>query len=324
VISVGSIQRFCHDARRDRVSVATIVLDIRRQLLARIVCVVHEFDEFAFRRRFWQPYDSIYLLFDLLQILKRMGHRWQIVTGPHRVAGDVGILHVNCTCVGDAYLSLAQQFRVAINFRVADISKRVISGAVLKRGEAWPGPVIIKSDFNYMGYPEAEHNAMATRRGRSLPHPGIVALADYTILPSLEDVPDSIWDDNHKVVERFLPELDEQGYALRTWVFAGTRERCTRHVSPDPIVKGANVVSHTACEVPMLLRNERTRLGFDFGKFDFVVHEGQPVPLDANRTPSSSPALREFLQAGMLNLAQGLDELIVSGARSSATRWPRR
>jgi hypothetical protein len=75
---------------------------------------------------------------------------------------------------------------------------------------------------------------------------------------------------------------------------------------------------------PISRRNERARLGFDFGKFDFVVHEGQSVLLDTNRTPSSSPALREFLQAGMLNLAQGMDELIASAAGSAISRWPRR
>jgi hypothetical protein len=280
--------------------------------LARIVCVVHEFDEFAVRRRFWKPYDSIYLLFDILQILERMGHSWRVATGPRRVAGEVGILHVNCTRVDEAYLALARQFRLAINFRVADISKRVISGAVLNRGQAWSGPVIIKSDFNYMGHPEAEQNAVAARKNRPSPHPGIVPLPEYAILPSPADVPDSVWDDTATVVERFVPELDDHGYALRTWVFAGTRERCTRHVSPDPIVKGGNVISHAACEVPTLLRDERARLGFDYGKFDFVVHEGQPILLDANRTPSSSPALRAFLRVGMLNLAEGLDELIAS------------
>jgi hypothetical protein len=90
----------------------------------------------------------------------------------------------------------------------------------------------------------------------------------------------------------------------------GDRERCTRHVCRDPIIKGDNVVSRTASPVPDALRVERNRLGFDYGKFDFVIHDGVPVLFDANRTPSSSLNLRQFLQEGMQNLALGLHELI--------------
>jgi Flp pilus assembly protein CpaB len=44
-----------------------------------------------------------------------------------------------------------------------------------------------------------------------------------------------------------------------------------------------------------------------------VVHDGEPILLDANKTPSASPALRAFLQAGMRNLAEGIQEMIAAG-----------
>jgi hypothetical protein len=36
-------------------------------------------------------------------------------------------------------------------------------------------------------------------------------------------------------------------------------------------------------EIPELAK----RMGFDFGKFDYVMHEGKPVLLDANKTPGA-------------------------------------
>jgi hypothetical protein len=109
--------------------------------------------------------------------------------------------------------------------------------------------------------------------------------------------------------------------SIRIWVFMGSRERCTRHVSSDPIVKASNIISRTLSEVPAALRAERARLGFDFGKFDFVIHEGQPILLDANRTPGSSPALREFLLDGARNLADGLEELIYTPVPKEPEDW---
>jgi len=41
-----------------------------------------------------------------------------------------------------------------------------------------------------------------------------------------------------------------------------------------------------AISVPEELHAMWARLGFDFGKFDYVVRDGQIVLLDANRTPT--------------------------------------
>jgi hypothetical protein len=78
-------------------------------------------------------------------------------------------------------------------------------------------------------------------------------------------------------------------YCLRTWTFLGDEESATLSYSPVPVVKRANVTRYEPCEVPDALRAERRRLGFDYGKFDFVMHEGEPILLDANSTPSCAP-----------------------------------
>jgi hypothetical protein len=285
--------------------------------VARIVVVTHEFDRFQRRPRFrfWRSPTSKYLLFDMLNLLRTWGHSWTAVPGSQRARGDVAILHVDCTRVGEEYLALAKEFEVSINFNVRDISKRHVGGAVLTKDAIWTGPVIVKSDLNCMGWGEVSQNSTAKSRGRQLPHPNVALTRGYVVLPSIHAIQEHIWYDHAKVVERFIPEPDKDGFALRTWVFMGDRERCTRHVCRDPIIKGENVVRRTTSEVPEALRAERARLGFDYGKFDFVVYDGVPVLLDANRTPGSSANLRRFVQEGMQNLALGLHELICANLR---------
>ena len=273
--------------------------------MAHIVVITHEFES-PFRQ---------YLLFDVLNLLTRSGHSFSISAGPRPRPGDVGILHVDCTHIAEDYLALGKEFELSINFDVRDISKRRISGAVLTRDSDWAGPIIIKSDLNCRGLPESAQNAIAKSRGRPLPHPGLGVAKKYVVLPSINAVQEKIWNNKNIVVERFIPEPDENGFALRTWVFMGDRERCTRHVSPNAIIKGDNVVSRTPSDVPNAIRAERARLGFDYGKFDFVVHDGVPVLLDANRTPGLAPNLRQFFLAGTTKLAEGLDRLIADPRR---------
>ena len=59
--------------------------------------------------------------------------------------------------------------------------------------------------------------------------------------------------------------------------------------------------------MPVEIAEERRRLGFDYGKFDFVVHGGRPILLDANRTPGGSATLTEEYAQGAAELAKGID-----------------
>jgi hypothetical protein len=55
----------------------------------------------------------------------------------------------------------------------------------------------------------------------------------------------------------------------------------------NPIVKAGNRTRHEYLkEVPVELRAIRKRLGMDFGKFDYVIFNGEPVLLDVNKTPT--------------------------------------
>ena len=219
------------------------------------------------------------------------------------------MLHVDTTVTPPEYLAYARSFPFCVNVGIADISKRHVSGAVLARNENWDGPVIVKSNLNCRGGPEVRLNRIAEASGRAPPYPGVSVVQDYSVYERPSDLPPSALDNDRLVVERFIPERDPDGYALRFWVFCGDKERCNRFVSPVPMMKGSNVVRRESVPVPDDLRARREELGFDYGKFDFVVHDGKAILLDANRTPGRPPA---SVKGGAGHLADGLAALIRS------------
>jgi hypothetical protein len=280
--------------------------------MATLIILTHEYDTFLIQEPQPGQVTSPYLLFDVVQLLHRMGHRVRVVRGPNAPPGDAALYHVDTTIAPPEYVALASHYPRTINFRTGDISKRNISRLLLAPGDSWDGPVIVKADFNNRAIIEDYHNDLAARAGRPLPHPGISKGKDYRVLDSLSEVEDDVWSDPAQVVEKFVAEPDEDGFAMRTWVFMGSRERCTRFVTPDRISKAAGVVKLEPAEVPEQLRLERERLGFDFGKFDFVIHEGEAMLLDANRTPGVAQTIRPMMKRGARNLAEGLEELITA------------
>lgn len=288
--------------------------------MAHLVVITHEYDGFLLRRPETGEEFSHYILYGVLKELEPMGHSWEVVRGLGPASGDAAILHVDCTFVDPEYQALAEAYPCAINFNAADISKRTVSGALLSRDSDWRGQVVIKSNLNMMGEVEARHNRSAKARDKPPPHPAAKAMSGYALIESAAAAPDHVWGDPDLVVERFVPETDAYGYGTRYWIFMGARERCTRNVSADWIVKGAGVLKREPVDVPDAIRAERARLGFDYGKFDFVIHEGEPILLDAARTPAAPWALREAIRAGARDLAEGLGDL-VTGA--TATRGER-
>ena len=108
-------------------------------------------------------------------------------------------------------------------------------------------------------------------------------------------------------MEPFLPERQDDLYCLRTWMFFGAREKAAISFSTSPVVKRANTIrAEFVPDVPEVIREARRRLGFDYGKFDFVIHQGRPVLLDANSTPACSGQSNPRLDAIADELAADL------------------
>lgn len=279
--------------------------------MARIAVITHEFDRFQSRRGLLLRRDSPYMLFDLLEVLKRRGHSVRILKGTSaKPAADIAVLHLDVTVTPPEYVDYARRFPFCLNLGAADISKHRVSGAAIGRDDDWQGQVIVKSGLNHWGTPEQQLNRRARRAGRPEPFPGVEPFERYEIHTSLADVPVEVFERRDLIVEKFIPEPEPDGFGARFWLFCGERERCTRHVSPQSLVKGDDTIRREAVPVPDELRALRSKLGFDYGKFDFVMHEGRAVLLDANKTPGRARNLSSFIAAGNANLADGFEGLI--------------
>jgi hypothetical protein len=233
-----------------------------------------------------------YLVTKLAKCWSEDGHR--VTIGPAReVAGDVALLHVNLTRVPASAVPVNPSGVPLLNGAALDISKRVVSRHLVQPGDGWTGPVIIKTDANSFGAPEHKRSSRARftrwrrhapwRVARTLPH------REYPVLDAAEAVPDWVWRRDDLVVERFLPELSDGCYVLRSWLFFGRDEYAVKLYCDHPVVKNGRALRFDyLSEVPASLRAERERLGFDFGKFDYVERDGEAVLLDANKTPTVS------------------------------------
>ncbi len=274
--------------------------------MAHIVIITHTYDNFQ---------DRNYLLRSLASCWSGAGHNVSLTAGlEHWPEADIAILHVDLSVIPAVYTEASKRYAAVVNGAASDIRKSLVSRHLVRPNDGWTGPVIIKTDLNCGGLPEQRAGRLAQRDGNraELPPGEIVSTSQpYPILRSADEVPAAAWNNPGLVVERFLPEQDEQGYWMRTWIFFGDRERCTRYRGTHPIIKSANIVAREPAEIPDELRVERKRLGFDYGKFDFVVRDSKAVLLDANRTPTAPPRLSSpELAASNANLAHGLEALL--------------
>jgi hypothetical protein len=206
-----------------------------------------------------------------------------------------------------------------VNGRALDISKRVVSHNLVTLSDTYAGPVIVKTNDNYYGLlsvPKRRAQVLIDvfrrvasdrtwRFLRALPR------THYPVLPSKAEIPSWVWRRGDLVVERFLPEIEDGLYVLRCWIFLGKREYVVKFFGREPVVKAGSAVRYEYLdEVPDSLRVERERLGFDFGKFDYVQHEGRAVLLDANKTPIGSA--RSTATPHLRQLADGLGDFGVT------------
>jgi len=282
--------------------------------VAHIAVVTHEYDRFQTPWRPLRRRDSPYMLFDIMAELKRRGHRVSLLSGlTQPPAADLAILHVDATIVPQAYVDYAGRFPFCLNLAVSDISKRRISQALLRDGDGWSGPVIVKSNLNHHGLPEARFNLRAARHGGELPFPGAREMPRYEVFATRGDLPSGLLERPDLVVDKFMPEIVADGFGTRIWVFCGTRERCARYVSPNAVVKASETKRREPVPVPDEMRLLREKLGFDYGKFDFVIHQGQPVLLDANPTPGRPKSVRSMLVEAAVNLADGFEGMMGRG-----------
>jgi hypothetical protein len=275
---------------------------------ARVAAIIHEYDQMEHRRLFRRPEPNS-LLGDIFAILETRGWTTCVIKGTSAIVeADAAVMHVNATYTPDDYIRFGQRFPYCVNGRVTDISKSTVSDASVSRSDDWKGPVIVKTELNFGGYPERRQNRLAARRLRKLPFPQAAKPRPYRTFRSLEEVPPATWTDPAVMVERFLPERLPDGFGMCIYIFCGEYEFCGRFVGTSKIVKGQNVFRHEIIPVPQHIRERRHELGFDYGKFDFVHHEEKTYLIDANKTPGRIPpsggASLDGLADGFLGLLE--------------------
>ena len=265
------------------------------------------------RQRLDKP---LYFLGAIAEVWRERGIEVLVMSGlAAPVEADLAILHIDLTRIPQPYLDAAARWPRVLNLRPHDISKRAISRHRVQPGDGYRGPVIIKTDANSAGEPEARlarSRSWMRRRWHKLRKrlPGVPGRQrlNYRIFASPDEVPAPVWRDPRLVVEQFRAERDGEDYCLRTWSFLGDADTHSLSWSRDPVIKSRNVHRREPLgEVPAQLCAFRAERGFDFGKFDYAVSGGEVVLYDANRTPALRVNQRKSVAASIRTLASGID-----------------
>ena len=251
-----------------------------------------------------RPHDAFdrysYTIHPLMEQWRRWGFAVDVSDQMDTAVGPrtVVIPHLDVTRTPAKYEASFARYAVVVNRAVTDISKRRISENLVSRPADYDGPVIVKTDRNSRGQPELERvhgkgrlARAALALARRLPWTLTGMIGEYKVFDHPSFVPRAAWSNPLLVVEKFLPERREGMYCLRQYTFFGASEINTLAFSVDPIVKARNTIRRQVLSEPSPgVRDIRTALGFDYGKFDYVLQDGRVVLLDANRTPTYDPA----------------------------------
>jgi hypothetical protein len=282
-------------------------LCIVRQLPVRSIAILFHADQ-------RDPASVPYRIWSIAHTWRALGIRVETLRGASAATQDAALAcdllvpHVDCSIRPPAYQALIERHPLAMNCRVADITKRAVSTQLLTRDDAargvWPGPVIIKTNRNCGGLPDYLHVDRAAERLRSLlararrrvtNHPRLSpllypygrTLLHYPVLPSALAVPRAVWRNPHLVVERFVPERHAGQYVLHLWIFMGKGGFRRTIICPVPQVKARLGTTTYHEDAPPQVALAAARIGIDFGKLDYVCPEGgDPIILDVNTTPT--------------------------------------
>lgn len=264
-----------------------------------------------------------YVLRVLAEEWRKQGLEIEVATSFQKPTGpDVLVFpHLDRTKNHPGLTDLFSRSARVINRSVTDISKRAVSRHLLESTLDFDGPVIVKTDLNYGGAREIRD--IKRRGGPGVPAlralerqpwqvSGLLRGEEYRLYDHPTLVPRAVWSNPRLVVEKFLPEREGDLYCLRQYLFLGDCEVSIRSFSEQPIIKSSNVVRREVLDnVPDSVRAFRHELGFDFGKFDFVMHGDEAIVFDVARTPSFD-ANSKAGSAGslMLKLVPGIEPFL--------------
>lgn len=252
------------------------------------------------------------------------------------VPADVLILHVNLSCIPQEYLNFARRFPATINIGLTDIRKRTISRHLVTQTDTYEGPVIVKTDLNCGGSPERQlgirpkksSSSLIRRIKRALKIKDPASMrkpSDYIVYSSKAKVPKSVFSNHALIVEKFLPEKHGNEYYQRRYYFLRDAEYNEIHTTSVSIHAGD---SDDHCiryweepSIPEALRTYLKALKADYGKIDYVIHEGEVIIFDVNRTPScGNIATDPYVAEWALSIAERLHLGVASHSQTLSTQ----
>lgn len=246
---------------------------------------------------------------------KKSGHRVSSHAGTQRLPdADLAFLHVDLSVVPPPYPAAMEKFPASVNRGVTDRRKRAYSTLLVGRHDGYGGPVIVKTDLNSGGLPERIRQEQALGRLQGPERPRASELRqEYPVYDSIRDVPVQVWADPALVVEKFLSHVRDGKYCTQHYYFLGDAEFCVGVYSHSRVIKTATALGVEQVPVPGNLRALRRRMGFGYGKFDYVLQGSEGVLFDANPTPADTLLTRFGLLAeASQRLATGLDGLLAA------------
>ncbi len=247
-----------------------------------------------------------YLIHHYAEFWREDGHEVIFLFGTAQfIPADLVIVHVDLTIVPPDYLEFARRYPIVLNGHVTDIRKSTYSRLLVRPGDGYRGKVIVKSNYNFAGTPERTLGIALDPGGVSSSY--FWSPADYQLYDTPEAVHPTLFNDPNVVVEKFQPEFADGLYYMRAMLFLGDHFTCTRFAAREPIVNGATEISSERVDPHPEMMQLARAMKFDYGKFDYVLHEGRPLLLDANKTTGGVTASNDPKKvAGRRYRAEGL------------------
>jgi hypothetical protein len=277
---------------------------------------------------------GVYFIEVIARCWREAGHKVVFINGLQKnITADVAILHVNLSVVPDEYVRYTMQFPVALNFGITDIRKRSISQYLVQKDDHYDGPVIVKTDLNCGGIPEAKiyNKPLPNRRSlmkyvrktvRKTRRAGIklnlinanarrLVQSEYResfqTFENKRRVPTYIWENDDWIVEKFVPEKEGSKFVRRNAYFLGSKIIGFKSYSLDPIIKEEEEGVSDKIEVPEEIILLKNKLGLDYGKIDYVMYKEKPVVLDVAKTIGGGDFGRDTARI----LAPGIDDYFI-------------
>jgi hypothetical protein len=230
------------------------------------------------------------------ELWKAAGHEVIFLNGIDKfIPADICFVHVDLSIIPEVYIDFANRYPVTVNAGVKDIRKSTFSQNLLNSNDTYTGPVIVKTNLNYSGWPEMllqknkANLAYLRWKNRFFSTPEkFYSSYDYKIYQSLDEVPLLYYDSEIFVIEKFLPERKGDIYYNNCYMFMGDQDFCVKFGSKLPIVKSAQIESQSVIDPHPKIIKMRHQMNFEYGKFDYAIHNGEPVLYDLSATYGTS------------------------------------